>query len=215
MGGLIVKDLLVLRRVAKSYLAVVVIYAGVVLSGMWTAEMFTGMMVVLVTLLPTNLFSWDNYAKWDGYCMALPVGRDRVVAARYAVVLLLLLLTLPLSLILGAVMGAMGYTVVVDTYVLTVGGSMVSGCLLNALTIPVLYKVGPEKGRIALVAVFAGIFAAVMVAAKTRVFGLQDELYQLTQFHVVVGLAIGGLAALALLAASYLISCRIYRRKEG
>ena len=211
MSGLVMKDLCVLRRVAKTYLAIIVIYAALSMTGMWSADFFAGIMTVLVAMLPINVFSWDNAARWDGYCMALPVRRSRVVAARYVVALLALAEAAVLSLAMGGVLMALGQVADWEQYAISVGGTALGGCLLNALTMPILYKVGPERGRVAVFAVFGGTAVVVFLAAKAGAF---DGLDALPQPSVAAILGVMVLIGAALLTVSYLVSCWIYQRKE-
>lgn len=212
MGGLIVKDLCILRRTSKNYLTVILIYALIALSGLWSADFFAGILSVLMIMMPVNLFSFDTAARWDGYSMALPVSRRQTVAARYLVAGLTLLLSLVLSLLLGGALIALGQVTDFWLYTITVGGCLLAGCLMNAILLPILYKWGPEKGRLGLMAVFGCAFGGALVLARLGTF---DRLEQLPQPPLAGVLVIFVLAAAAVMAASFLLSCRFYAAKEA
>ena len=214
MSGLIVKDLCVLRWTAKSYLVVIALYALFAFSGVWTAEIFSGVLAVLVTLLPANAFSWDNYVKWDSYCLALPVSRRRVVAARYVVTLLAAAAACLLGGALGVALQLLGRVEDLGVYLLSTGAATGAGCLMVAVILPLMYKVGPEKGRVALLAVIAIPFAAFLVLLQTEALtGLM--LLPAPAPWVLSALPFLLLAALAaVMGISFLISCRIYEKKQ-
>lgn len=209
MSGLLLKDLLVLRKGAKAYLLFLALYA--VLSLTWSNNLFSTLLVVIVMMLPINCFSWDNYTKWDTYAMALPVRRRTVVASRYLLVLLIaaaaMVLMAALTFVSFLISGVMDW----DQFLLSYISSMAGALLLNALTLPLLYKYGPERARIlmmmGLVVIFAGVYLLEAVATD-------GGLPVFPAVNQAVVLAIVLLALLAAFAVSYLISCRIYERKE-
>lgn len=209
MSGLLLKDLLVLRKGAKSYLIFLALYA--VLSLTWSSNLFSTLLVVIVMMLPMNCFSWDNYTKWDTYAGTLPLRRRTVVASRYLLVLLIaaaaMVLMAALALVSGLISGVMDW----DQFLLSYVSSMAGALLLNALTLPLLYKYGPERARIlmtvCLVAIFAGIYLLEFAAED-------GGLPALPAVSQTVVLALVLLALLAAFAVSYLISCHIYERKE-
>ena len=108
MTGLILKDFLILRKTLRSYLFMLVVYVGIAFTGVWSADIVGVLMVVMVVMLPMNVFAYDKQAKWDTYGLALPVGRTKTVAARYVCVLLLCLLSVGLTAILGMMLYAAG-----------------------------------------------------------------------------------------------------------
>ena len=75
MTGLILKDILILRKTLRSYLLVLIVYAGIAFSGVWSADIVGVLSVVTVMMIPMNVFAYDQQCKWDTYGLALPVGR--------------------------------------------------------------------------------------------------------------------------------------------
>ena len=210
MSGLLLKDLLVLRKGAKAYLIFLALYA--VLSLFWSSNLFSTLLVVIVMMLPMNCFSWDNYTKWDTYAMALPIRRRTVVASRYLLVLLIaaaaMVLMAALSLVSFLISGVMDW----DQFLLSYTSSMAGALLLNALTLPLLYKYGPERARILMMVCLVVIFAGIYLLEAVTKDGGQPVLPAVNQTVV---LAIVLLALLAAFAVSYLISCHIYEHKEA
>ena len=88
MMGLLIKDLLCLRRQVKVYVIATVVYGGMTLMGVWDVSFFTWFFTLIAAMIPLSLFALDAAAKWDTYALTLPVGRNGVVAARYLFTLL-------------------------------------------------------------------------------------------------------------------------------
>ena len=147
MTGLILKDLLILRKTLRSYLFMLIVYAGIAFTGVWSADIVGVLLVVMVVMLPMNVFAYDKQAKWDTYGLALPVGRTKTVAARYLCVLLLCLLSVGLTAILGVMLYAAGRVEEPVEFLVSCSVMGLMSVLVNAIMLPFLYKFGPERAR--------------------------------------------------------------------
>ena len=65
MTGLMLKDYFILRKALRSYLMVAAIYIALAFSGAWSPEFLGGFLLVMVSVLPMNVFAYDQQAKWD------------------------------------------------------------------------------------------------------------------------------------------------------
>ena len=217
MTGLILKDFLILRKTLRSYLFVLVVYAGVAFTGVWSADIVGVLMVVTVTMLPMNVFAYDKQAKWDTYGLALPVGRTKTVAARYLCVLLLCLLSVGLTAILGAALYAAGRVEEPVEFLVTCSVMGLMSVLVNAIMLPFLYKFGPERARMMFFGIMGGIVLLV-VAALFPLGGLEWlkslELAEPTPAQAAAIPVIAAIAGLALLTVSFLLSRHFYGAKD-
>ena len=93
MTGLIMKDILVMRKALKSYLFIMVLYAVMAWLDILNFGFIITFIQVMLMVLPITAFAYDEQAKWDRYAMSLPLGRSKVVGARYLFVLVLALCT--------------------------------------------------------------------------------------------------------------------------
>ena len=215
MTGLILKDFLILRKTLRSYLFVLVVYAGVAFTGVWSADIVGVLMVVTVTMLPMNVFAYDKQAKWDTYGLALPVGRTKTVAARYLCVLLLCLLSVGLTAILGVMLYAAGRVEEPVEFLVSCSVMGLMSVLVNAIMLPFLYKFGPERARMMFFGIMGGIVLLV-VAALFPLGGLEWlkslDAPTLEQIAAVPVAAV--IAGLALLAVSFLLSRHFYGSKD-
>ena len=217
MTGLILKDFLILRKTLRSYLFMLVVYVGIAFTGVWSADIVGVLMVVMVVMLPMNVFAYDKQAKWDTYGLALPVGRTKTVAARYLCVLLLCLLSVGLTAILGAALYAAGRVEEPVEFLVTCSVMGLMSVLVNAIMLPFLYKFGPERARMMFFGIMGGIVLLV-VAALFPLGGLAWlkalELAEPTPAQAAAIPVIAAIAGLALLTVSFLLSRHFYGQKD-
>ena len=217
MTGLILKDFLILRKTLRSYLFMLVVYVGIAFTGVWSADIVGVLMVVMVVMLPMNVFAYDKQAKWDTYGLALPVGRTKTVAARYLCVLLLCLLSVGLTAILGVMLYAAGRVEEPVEFLVSCSVTGLMAVLVNAIMLPFLYKFGPERARMMFFGIMGGIVLLV-VAALFPLGGLEWlkslELAEPTPAQAAAIPAIAAVAGLALLAVSFLLSRHFYGSKD-
>ncbi len=217
MTGLILKDFLILRKTLRSYLFMLVVYVGIAFTGVWSADIVGVLLVVMVVMLPMNVFAYDKQAKWDTYGLALPVGRTKTVAARYLCVLLLCLLSVGLTAILGVMLYAAGRVEEPVEFLVSCSVMGLMSVLVNAIMLPFLYKFGPERARMMFFGIMGGIVLLV-VAALFPLGGLEWlkslELAEPTPAQAAAIPAVAAVAGLALLAVSFLLSRHFYGSKD-
>lgn len=217
MTGLILKDLLILRKTLRSYLFMLIVYVGIAFTGVWSADIVGVLLVVMVVMLPMNVFAYDKQAKWDTYGLALPVGRTKTIAARYLCVLLLCLLSVGLTAILGVMLYAAGRVEEPVEFLVSCSVMGLMSVLVNAIMLPFLYKFGPERARMMFFGIMGGIVLLV-VAALFPLGGLEWlkslELAEPTPAQAAAIPAIAAVAGLALLAVSFLLSRHFYGAKD-
>lgn len=215
MTGLILKDLLILRKTLRSYLFMLIVYVGIAFTGVWSADIVGVLLVVMVVMLPMNVFAYDKQAKWDTYGLALPVGRTKTVAARYLCVLLLCLLSVGLTAILGVMLYAAGRVEEPVEFLVSCSVMGLMSVLVNAIMLPFLYKFGPERARMMFFGIMGGIVLLV-VAALFPLGGLEWlkslDAPTLEQIAAVPVAAV--IAGLALLVLSFLLSRHFYGAKD-
>ncbi len=217
MTGLILKDVLILRKTLRSYLFMMIVYAAIAFTGVWTADIVGVLMVVMVMMLPMNVFAYDKQCQWDTYGLALPVGRTRTVAARYLCVLLLCVCSVALTALLGAALYAAGRVEEPVEFMVTCSVMGLMSVLVNAIMLPFLYKFGPERARM----MFFGIMGGIVLLIAAVLFPLGGlewlkslELAEPTLGQAAIVPAAAALAGLALLAASFLLSRHFYGTKD-
>ena len=208
MKGLLIKDILGLRRYFFSF--AVICLAFLILSVLMKTAMFvSSILAVLFLMMPLTVFSYDESAKWDAYGLTLPVSRKQIVLSRYVLTLLMLAV--------GSLIGAVftyGITLLPGVEETSQGMLEVipvicgMGLIILAVVFPLIYKFGAEKGRYLMIAVF--LLVMIVTLLFNQISGWKEQLLPLLVFLPYAAPIVG----LAFMAISYWISCRIYENKE-
>lgn len=217
MTGLIIKDFLILRKTLRTYLFIMIVYTAIAFSGVWTADIVGVLMVVVLMMLPMNIFAYDKQCQWDTYGLALPVGRTKTVAARYLCVLLLCVLSVALTALLGAALYAAGRIDEPTEFMVTCSVMGLMSVLVNAIMLPFLYKFGPERARMMFLGILGGIFLlfAVILLPLGGLEWLKSlEIVEPTFAQAILVPAAAALAGLVLLALSFLLSRHFYGNQD-
>ncbi len=214
MTGLILKDLLCLRRVLRSILLVGAFYIVLSFTAMFNLSMMAGIVMLLLSCMASNCFSYDKAAGWEIYAGTLPLSRARQVGARYLTVLLLLTAGWTLSLAvagLGSLFGLM------DDWSGFLAVDIVYTCIaliFNAVMLPLLYKFGAERARVLFYAVLAGLFLLGWLAF-TLLSG--EEFLEAMDKGILSPAPVAALlilSAFVLLALSFPLSLQFYKKKD-
>lgn len=216
MVGLILKDFINLRKNVKVMATFIIIY-GAMSYASQDSSFFGTVFTILCTIMTLNLYAFDENAKWDGYALTMPVSRDNMVQAKY---LMMLLLT--------AIGIALGIFFTLLLYYTAGVGNPLSGaksCIIGAgvailfycICIPLITKLGVEKAKFMLIAIYMVPFTAVILlgkAAESGSFTVPRDLITLGKYlWNNIYLVMTGVLAVAL-GISYTISINIYRKKE-
>jgi ABC-2 type transport system permease protein len=215
MWGLILKDLLCLRRSLKVYAIAFLIYGGLCLTGVWQPDFLAAFLALMVVMLPMSIFSADQMSRWEVYGLTLPVSRAQIVLARYVLLLMMAALALALAFAFGLVLRFLGKTVDWGSYCTAASVAMGLGLVAVSVVTPLMYALGPERGRIALIVVIGGLMLLgwlwmEFLGGAAFLERLPEPGGALLAAVPFLALALG----VALQALSYLASLAIYRRME-
>lgn len=210
MTGLVLKDFLVLRKALRTYVLFLIFYLILAIFDLFSISFITAFVQIIVMILPMSSFAYDDLAKWDRYAMTLPLGRRAVVRAKYAFVLLMILVAAAFALLSCVALSITAAQPVEENLAAGVGALSV-GLLAVDVTLPLNYKMGPERARPFLYAI---IFIPVILIVLAARAGWLDNLEQLPPSVVLPLLGLIPLVILLGLPMSYLISCRVVEQKE-
>ena len=65
MIGLVIKDILVMRKTIRTYALFLIFYLIMTVLGLFTISFTTAILQLIVMLLPMSAFSFDEMAKWE------------------------------------------------------------------------------------------------------------------------------------------------------
>ena len=214
MIGLLKKDLLILRRVyMKNFFLVLVLYTVLGIALQMTS--FFTLMSWMYGFYVMSLFSVDNTCRWDFYAATLPVSRKTVVTAKF----LLLGLCIAAGFVYNLVTAPVAYLVVGVPLMESVLTSLLVTLVLVvyfAVMMPLTYAFGPDKARSAMLLLLGLAGGCILAAASLGDGGgaVLMALFGWMETSPVPGFSIITAATVVLCLVCWLVSCRIYERKE-
>ena len=208
MKGLLKKDLLMIVKYCRFLVLMCLVFA--VMSGFSTEEDGSGNFFFLVypvllgSIMPITLMSYDERSHWDLYCSTLPLSRKTVVNERYLLGLLCFLAFFAVTMLSQAVaLLPRGRGAELGDLV---GVLCLIGLLPPAVMLPICFRWGVEKARI-----LYYVLIGVMVAGGL-IFSRELMLTGAMQMGSAAWLI--PLLALLLFAASWVLSVKLYQKRE-
>lgn len=146
--GLIRKDVYELIAQARVLLALTAIY---LLAPLFTdgAKILGGVAILLLAMLPISALGYDERCKWNRYALAMPLKKQDLFWSKFLLGVIALLLG---GLIQLAAALIAGRGEIVRSLPLT----MLTALCYLAVTLPLMFKLGVEKGRLLLMLLTAG-----------------------------------------------------------
>ena len=147
--------------------------------------------------------------------VARPDGGTVRLLARYLTVLLALAFSAVLCGLFGAALAALGQMEDWGLYLSSAIGALGFSVLLNAILLPLLYRFGAERARI----LFFGVLGAIVaigftVLSLVDVTGWLDGIEHVQWKGMLPVVGVAAIAAAVVLLLSYVLSVRIYQKRE-
>lgn len=204
MRGLLRKDLYMIGKYGKTLLAMSLIFLIAGLLGDGDNFFLVVYPVLFAGVLPVTLISYEERFGWDRYCGVLPLTRRTVVSARYLTSLLSFLALYALTLLLrvavdlprGEVRELRELAALLPAF----------GLLPPSVMLPLTLRFGVEKARIAYY-VLIGVVVAMGIFLFNSSADLGGEIGG-------VGAALVPAVTLLLFVGSWLLSIRLYEKRE-
>ncbi len=200
MKGLFLKDLYMIKAYFRTLIAIAVVF---IISSFWGGgNMFLIIYPMIVAaMLPMSILSYDEKSRWDVYCGTLPCSKSAVVSVKYLSCLVYVAVMFALSLLVQSLRitragGDMSELAVIMAMLLSIG------LVGPSLMLPVIFRLGTEKGRMAYYVVIGALCALSFLLPEKLPAALANSV------------ALLPLAAAALFAASWLLSIYFYRKRE-
>lgn len=212
MKGLLIKDLLNMRRYAKLMLLFALFYAV-----LFSASGMTGISSVIVlvfSMLVITTISYDDMAKWDRYALTMPVTKRDIVCSKYVLLLLFTGAGVVLSLIIEAIIAVVQRQINIPETLMAAEAVLLISLLFGAVMLPLIYRFGAEKARILLLLVVllpTVLITGGMTLLKNLGFTLEASgLNTILQY----GLVFSPVIVALLLYGSYRLSRHIFEKRD-
>lgn len=206
MKGLLLKDFYLSWRYCRAFLVIVVVFLAVSFTGDDNI-FFLIYPIMIASVIPMTLVSYDEHDKWTAYSGTLPYTRAQLVSTKYLVGMCFGSVAFLISMAATTVRMMLGGGFVLEQLAVVGTALLVLGCLGPALILPYVFKYGAEKGRVAFY-ITVGVFSGVAAVLAGMGFQIQTVAHGLWPLAVVAGVA------LALYALSWWLSIRFYQKRE-
>lgn len=203
MSGLMLKDLFNLRPMAKTLILMFFIF-GVIFIPMGNIMTVYFLLMIFAALLPMTSLTMDDLAKWDRYALTMPVTRKDIVKSKYLLMVLFFAVVIVISGIITGVSYYLAPQNAAPFWFMFLVGAL--GIFYGSLLFPLLYKFGSEKARYMMFLLMAVI--GILLVGWFALFG---DSYG---GNILPYVLITGVASIVAFIASYVVSVRIYTKKE-
>lgn len=202
MKSLLLKDLYVMKGTTITFSIILIAFIA---AGVLGNSMFLIMAFAFASIQSVSVFNQEAACRWEAYAGGLPLTRKTQVLEKYIFILIPLAVVVALMVVILLAMGIFAPERERPDLLMLLMMAFLS-LIIPAVTIPIVYKVGPEKGQM-LSTIFAGILFGAMAGAA---MGLDEE-----WGGIPAAVPLGAiLLSVLLLAGSYCLSLHIYSKKD-
>ena len=170
MKSLLLKDFYMIIKYCKSFFFIIAVF--IVSSFLDVNNMFFNIYPIMISsIIPLTLLSYDEKDRWLEYSAGLPYSRAQIVSAKYliglgfgAMVFVVSMIAMIIRMVIDGVFDIFG--------LLSMGGVLIIlGLVGPSLVFPCIFKMGTEKGRL-MFYVMIGFSSAVAAAISAMDFEL-------------------------------------------
>ncbi len=204
MKGLLFKDFIMIVRQMKTFLILILIFM------IFSRNMSTVIIMALSVLVPISAFAYDERARWDDFCVMLPISSKEIVQSKYMLAAISAIAVNGISAVLQVMLGSV--EVDLATRLLPVGVAFCASVFVISIYIPCIIKFGSEKARIFLFVLIAGISVLVGSIPNIVLDGSMDISLingNIIWLSVLAGLALSPIIILI----SQKVSVKVYEKK--
>ena len=208
MIGLIKKDLLMIKNNYKNIIIVLAIY--IFYSFQFEMNMYfllplMGLMICISTI------NYDDFNNWHTYAVSLPQGKSGVIKSKYITTISVILLLSIFSLLIDIIIGNFKGDLLIEESFGVCIGALFAMIFMMSILFPILFKYGAEKGRIAMISIGLGIFGLVMLVSKVMQLEIPKNLIIIFDLYSPIIIIV---SSILMIAVSYIVSKKIYLKKE-
>lgn len=208
MLGMIKKDLFMIRNNLKSLLLAIIIYFFYTMMFDMDMSFILPFMIMMICI---STFSYDDYNNWHSFASSLPKGKINIVKSKYITTISLTIIATIISIICTFIISNFKTTINFSDAISSIGGYLFAIFILVSILFPFLFKYGAEKGRIVMFILGMGIVAVFILLKKVLNISIPANIIT---FFDSYGLIIFLVLSVIFISISYLISKKIYLKKE-
>jgi len=209
MKGLLIKDLYMAAKHCRAYLLIVAVFLILAFfTGADYSMLFMMYVSCLCAMIPTNILSWDDHSKWSVYAGTLPCAKSEIVSSKYILGIGCQLVLAVLSAVTMGISMTVRNCFDISSLAVLIMAMLTVGFFCMSVSMPFMFRLGVEKGRIILLVIIGAISGIGTVLSK--IYSTVDMQSEIRPVSMLLLLA----AAAVLLALSWWISIRLYNKRE-
>lgn len=205
MKGLIIKDLLNLKKNLNTVIVLIIFYA---LIGYTSSDpsMLIAMISLVLTMMTITTMSYDDLAKWDKYALTMPVSRKSIVLSKYILSIFLALTGIIISTVIAFVLISIKDYEASNLMIISYSIFLIS-LVFSSIILPLIFKFGVEKSRLMMMAAI-GLPIAITYLLYRMGIELPNEAVLLNL------LRLSPVITIIVVFISFCISYSIYKKKD-
>ncbi len=207
MKGLLLKDLYMMVKYCRAYLLIAVVFSAVAFVD--SSNLFLVFYpCILCGMIPVNLLAYDERSRWLQYSETMPYTRGQIVSGKYLIGLGAQAAMLIVTGITQAVKMNMDNVFHLKEYLILMMLLLVISLLASSISLPFMFKLGVEKGRMAYYIMIGVVCAASVLSSNllTSEFPIQLQNNWVLPIVCLVGIGI--------YALSWYLSIFFYKKRE-
>ncbi len=207
MKGLLLKDWYMMKKYCRYYLFVSIGF--IILSMMSSGNMFFVFYPCLLCgMIPVNLLGYDERSRWLQYSETMPYTKRQIVSSKYLIGLGTQVAILIITGIAQAIRMSISGTFVLGEYLVLLMLLLIMSLLASSITLPFMFKLGVEKGRMAYYVMIGIVCAGSIISSNLLSNGLQSEIKLNGILPIICLVGIG------IYALSWYLSVVFYKKRE-
>lgn len=207
MKGLLLKDWYMMKKYCRVYFFIAV---GFIAFSLVSNEnmFFAFYPFLLCGMIPVNLLGYDERSRWMQYSGTMPYTKTQIVSGKY---LIGLFVQLAILLVVGVTQGIkmmIAGTFILRDFAVLMLLMVIVSTLASAISLPFIFKLGIEKGRMAYYVMVGFVCSASILASGLLKgqFGIEIKLDLV--------LAILGVVGIGIYIFSWYMSVVFYKKRE-
>ena len=207
MKGLLLKDFYMTVKYCKLTLVVSGLFLVISFFNE-TSLFFMFYPCMICGLIPSTLLAYDERSRWQQYSMTMPYSKAQIVSSKYLIGLVSQLLMLIVIAVAQAIKMSTGGGFVLGDYLVTLMTVTVLSLFSSSVSLPFMFKLGVEKGRLSYY-VMVGVACALSAVATALLNGETPQIVPLGSILPVLCIVAVGVYAL-----SWYLAIVFFKKRE-
>lgn len=207
MKGLLLKDLYMMKKYCKAYLLITVVFIAVSFASSENL-FFVFYPCLLCGMIPVNLLGYDERSRWLQYSETMPYTKSQIVSGKYLIGLGTQVAVLLITGIAQAIRMSVSGAFVLGEYLVLMMLLLIMTLLASSITLPFMFKLGVEKGRMAYYIMIGVVCAGSIISSNLLLAGIQTEMKLNRILPIICLFGIG------IYALSWYLSIVFYKKRE-